>query len=348
MKIAFISDAVYPYMKGGKEKRLHEISTKLAKKGHDVHIYCMRWWDGDEVIKEKGVYLHAISPFYTLYTKKGKRSIKEAIMFSLHILPKMIREDFDIIDVDHMPHFPVFPAWLLSKLKRKPLVVTWHEFWGKYWFTYLGWKGAIGYVIEWLAKLCSKNIICVSELTRRRLNKPVNLIYNGINLNSIRKAKPSKQKFDILFVGRLIKEKNVKLIIKTVKDKYKVGIVGEGPDKKRLERLARKYPNIKFLGRVPNVYSYMKSAKLFVFPSTREGFGIVVIEALACGLTTVVLDYPDSASKYLVPEEFVANEKNLLEKIENAFGKKIKLDKKKYSWKNITNQVEKVYKDGKK
>jgi len=39
MKIAFVSDAIYPYNKGGKEKRIYEISTCLAKRGHKYEIY---------------------------------------------------------------------------------------------------------------------------------------------------------------------------------------------------------------------------------------------------------------------------------------------------------------------
>jgi len=343
MKIAFISDAVYPYMKGGKEKRLHEITKRLAKKGHDVHIYCMKWWDGKDIIKEDGVYLHAISPFYELYTSEGKRSVKQAIMFSLHILPKMIKEKFDIIDVDNMPYFPIFSAWLLSKLKRKTLVVTWFEFWGEYWFDYLGWKGFFGFMVEKIAKLLSKNIITISEHTKKRLKKEANIILCGIDLIEIKKAKPSKRKSDIIFIGRLTKEKNIELLIQTVKDKYNIIIIGDGPDRNRLERIAKSYKNISFLGKVKNVYSYLKSSRLFVMPSTREGFGIVVIEALAAGIPAVVLDYPDSASQYLIPKEFVANEKNLLKKIDWAINQKANLNKDKYSWDNIAKQVEEVY-----
>ena len=41
---------------------------------------------------------------------------KEIIPIDYHII---IKEDFDVIDVDHMPYFSVFPAWIVAKLKRK-------------------------------------------------------------------------------------------------------------------------------------------------------------------------------------------------------------------------------------
>ena len=45
MKMAFIYDAVYPWIKGGAEKRIYEIGKRLAKK-HEVHLYRVGWWNG--------------------------------------------------------------------------------------------------------------------------------------------------------------------------------------------------------------------------------------------------------------------------------------------------------------
>src|SRR5437667_5889404 len=93
LKIALVSDAIYPYNKGGKEKRIYEISTRLAKAGHEVHIYCMKWWKGKSNQRiENGVYLHAISPLYPLYSGQ-RRSIRQALLFSLACF-KLIKEDF--------------------------------------------------------------------------------------------------------------------------------------------------------------------------------------------------------------------------------------------------------------
>jgi len=350
MKIAFLSDAVYPYNKGGKEKRLFEISTGLAKKGHEVHVYTMKWWKGSKVRKEKGVTLHGISPFYKLYTKKGKRSIKQALMFSLHVFPGLINERFDVLDVDHMPYFPIFPAWLVAKLKGKKLVTSWHEYWGNYWFEYLGAKGIFGYLIEYISIYFSGISIVSSNLTRKRLKKVGKksvFVPNGFDYDVIKKVK-KKGNFDIVFAGRLIKEKNVDLLIDSVKDKYKLGIIGPGPELEKLKEKAKPYPNIKFLGMLPDikdVYSYMKGAKLFAFPSEREGFGLVVVEAMAAGTPVLVINSKNNASKYLVEKEFVANKNNFGKKI-NYFMKKIpklNFNVDKYLWKNIVNKIEEVY-----
>src|SRR3989338_2433701 len=346
MKIAYLTDAVYPYNKGGKEKRLFEISTRLAKKGHDVHIYTMEWWKGSKIIKENNVTLHAISHLYPLYTKNGKRSIKEALAFSSYVFFGLWKEDFDILDVDHMPYFPIFPAGLICKIKRKKMVVTWHEYWGDYWFDYLGWRGIFGYGVELLSSLFGKKI-AISLLTKKRILGKSQYIPNGVNISLIQSVKP-KRKFDVLFVGRLIKEKNVDLVISSVKDKFKLGIIGKGPEEERLMNLAQKYSNIAFLGDVKDqkeVYSYMKGTKVFAFPSEREGFGIVVLEALSCGTPVLVLNEKNNASRFLVDKELICTRENFEDKLKKFVKNPCSLNfnREKYSWERTVKRIEEVY-----
>jgi len=142
MKIAFVSDAIYPYNKGGKEKRLFEVATRLARKGYEIDLYCMNWWHGSRDRVENGVHLHAISKYYPLYSG-GRRSIVQALMFGLACF-KLIRKDFDVIDVDHVPYFVLFSTKVVCILKRIKLITSWHEVWGReYWREYLGGLGNI-------------------------------------------------------------------------------------------------------------------------------------------------------------------------------------------------------------
>lgn len=129
MRIALVTDAIFPYNKGGKETRTYQLSTRLAKKGHDVHIYTMNWWKGKSTKKENGVTLHALTKLLPLYSGK-RRSIKEAVFFSIGTF-KLLNTDFDVIEVDHMPHLTLFPIKLVCLLKRKKLIATWNEVWGK-------------------------------------------------------------------------------------------------------------------------------------------------------------------------------------------------------------------------
>lgn len=318
MKIAIVSDAIYPYNKGGKEKKIYEISTRFAQMGHDVHIYTMKWWHENTKVKiENGISLHAISPLYELYSGK-RRSFKEAIYFAIHCL-LLIKENFDVIDVDHMPHLIIFPVKIICLLKGKKMIVSWNEVWGKeYWVKYLGKLGMVAYVIEKMSVLLPTKIISISELTTAKLQNElkrtnnVHTINMGINYKEIEIVKPSNEKSDVIFAGRLLENKNVDVLIRAIaniKKKYpliKCTIVGEGPERESLELLIQKYnlerniTIIDFLPQQHQLYALFKSSKVFAFPSTREGFGIVVLEANACGLPAIVINHGDNASKNLI------------------------------------------------
>ncbi|MCE7700269.1 MAG: glycosyltransferase family 4 protein, partial [Methanobacterium paludis] len=140
MKIAFVYDGVYPWITGGIEKRLHELSRKLVERGHEVHWYGVGWWwtdkDHDD-IELDGVHIHGVCKPLNLYTH-GKRSIKEAIYFALNLFPVLMKEKFDIVDCQNFPFLSCFTAKLHSLTGKSTMIVTWHEVWNNYWYEYLG------------------------------------------------------------------------------------------------------------------------------------------------------------------------------------------------------------------
>ena len=113
MKIAYVYDVMYPYVKGGAEKRVWEISRRLAKKGHEVHIYGMKYWDGADVFIKEEVYLHGICAPIELYVD-GRRSIKEAMYFARKIILPLTKGDCEIIDCQEFSYFPCFSAGKMS------------------------------------------------------------------------------------------------------------------------------------------------------------------------------------------------------------------------------------------
>lgn len=318
MKIAFVSDTVYPHFMGGKEKRLHELSTRLAQRGHDVHIYTMHWWDSPRLtIKEHGVTLHAIAKKRPLY-KGDKRSIIEGVMFGLACL-KLARVRADVIDVDHMPFFPIFGAWIAHFFYRRPLIGTWHEALSRQdWRDYMGAAGIVSFVIERISIRLPRHIVAASEHTRQNLTRfhgrerGVTVVASGIDTKLLAGIAPTDAPCDILYVGRLVKDKQVNVlldafaIILTQKPNAQLVIIGDGVERQNLETQAQDRGiarSVTFTGRVArdeDIYAYMKQAKVFTSASLREGFGIVTIESIACGTPVVVSDSKANAATDLV------------------------------------------------
>ena len=314
MKIAYVYDAVYPYVKGGVEKRICEISRRLVKRGHQVHIFGIKWWDEKDVIIKEGVYLHGVCELKELYID-GKRSIGEAIYFARKLALPLLKEDFDVIDCQAFPYFSCFSAKISSSLNRIPLLITWHEVWDDYWYEYLGMKGAFGKTVEKMTVHLTDKAIAVSDRTKKDLErigggskKEIKVIPNGIDFDKIKDVKVSDKKSDVIFVGRLVEEKNVDILIRAIKlvktdtPDIKCIIIGDGPKKNELEKLVHDLDlegHIEFTGFLEDyneVISCMKSSKVFVLPSTREGFGISALEANACGLPVVTVNHKMNAT----------------------------------------------------
>ena len=217
MKIALVYDAIYPYVKGGVEKRVWELATRLTRRGHEVHLFGMKFWEGEDNLIREGVFLHGVCPAQKLYVG-GRRSLWQALYFSIHLISPLLKEKFDIIDCQQFPYFSCFSSRIVSRMRKIPLVITWHEVWGDYWFDYLGYKGLIGKEIERNIASFKCPTISVSVMTANRFRtgfkkSVITVIPVGIDISQHTIDPPFNTESDIIFVGRLIKEKNGALLV---------------------------------------------------------------------------------------------------------------------------------------
>ncbi|MBM3255078.1 MAG: glycosyltransferase family 4 protein [Candidatus Omnitrophica bacterium] len=319
MKIAYIYDVIYPYVKGGAERSFWELAKRLSKR-NEVHLFGMKSWEGPADFIKEGVHIHGIGKSRKLYSKSGIRNIREALSFSLSILPALFKERFDLIDCNAFPYLPYFPVKLYSLWSKTALVITWQEVWDRYWYGYAGClKGLIGRIIERMVIITSGYIIAHSQKTKDALykcgfrGKGVKIIWHGVGLEQIQDIPPAEDKADLIFAGRLIKDKNVDMLITALalikKELPDIScfIIGEGPQK---EKLISQSQGLGLKGQVhfkgfmeyEHIISQMKSAKIFVFPSTREGFGMVALEAMAAGLPVITVEHPMNSSTELIQE----------------------------------------------
>lgn len=376
MKIAYIHDAIYPFVKGGAEKRMYELSRRLVKRGHEVHVFGMRWWGAEPMIEQEGVHLHGVCKAVPLYSR-GRRSMRAAVKFAKAVLPHLLKERFDVIDCYQAPYLHCFPAKIGAIARRSPLVITWHEVWRGYWREYLGSLGIVGRLMEKTILLgLADKIIAVSDQTKDDLislgvrAEKISVVPNGINHDQIQKVRPAEKGSDVTYLGRLIKPKNVHLLLQAIallKKQYpgaKAGIIGDGPEKRNLEKLAEELgiqDNVKFFGFVEDfneVTALMKSSKAFVIPSTQEGgASIVTLEANACSLPVIAVDHPLGIDKRLIlpgktgffvkfSPEAIAEKLGLLLKnqdLRKEMGKNAREFAQRHDWGKIANLMENVY-----
>lgn len=364
-KIALVYDAIFPYVAGGAQRRYFEVGKRLADRGYDVHLYGMKSWEGDDAISQEGMTLHAIMPERPLYAPSGRRSIGEAIRFGLAAL-RLRKEKFDVVDCCGFPYFSLFALRLVTWIKGKPLYSTWHEVWGReYWRDYLGIFGIFGYLVERIAVRLPDKIISVSESTTDALSKKLRrrhgivTIPNGIDLGLIEKAQAADESSDIIFAGRLLPYKNVDKLIEAMAEAKEsfpditLAIVGDGPEKERLENLARELglsDSVRFLGFIEEdeLFSRMKSSKMLALPSSREGFGIVALEAQACGLPVLTVDEPHNAACRLVAErgsgvvtrlDAGSMAEGIIGILEDPRANMRPADIEKHDWNNVTERI---------
>ena len=147
-----------------------------------------------------------------------------------------------------------------------------------------------------------------------------------------------KKKY-LLYVGRVAVEKNIEEFLKMPSHLPKV-VVGGGPS---LKSYAKKYPDVDFVGfkKGKELADYYRDAACFVFPSLTDTFGIVLIEALACG--TPLAGFNVTGPKDIVIEGVNGSldDKNL----ENAVNRALQVDRistfnssKTYTWDTVAEQ----------
>ena len=314
--VALVCDVVYPYSHGGREIRNQELLPRLARRA-EMHVYTMHWWDGPPSYSDGGVTYHAISPLLPLY-KNNRRSLRQALGFGLACL-RLLRRDFDVLETDHIPYLQVFVLRLVATLKRKPFIVTWHEVWSRaYWRQYLGWAGWIAWLTDRLAMRLPDHIFVASPQTAQRLPRTlrrhtqVTTVPNGIDLDLIREVNAAAEVADLVAVGRLIEHKHVDMLLDALAGLRASGthltcrIIGDGPARAALEEQARDLGiagTVEFRDDIENqkeLYALVKAAKVFVSLSAREGFGLAVLEAIACGIPVLTTSAPDNLAQHLV------------------------------------------------
>jgi glycosyltransferase involved in cell wall biosynthesis len=351
MKIVDVNPFFYPY-KGGIERRMHDTSKLLAQRGHDVTVLTGRLpgtkseevtEDGYRIIRLKSRFINVYNPPF---------------ISSENVLETLKSLDADVVNYNYR-WAPSYNKDLAKYDGRK--IFTYHNMWGEG----IGWQAKLSEINDnrFRKTLCTfERIVCVSNFVRN------DLISRGIPkektvtvpscLTSFPETTDKEEDF-ILSLGRLVKTKGLKYLVKAMENvNGKLIICGKGPEEKNLKKQISKLgleDKIEMRGYVSEEEKaeLMSTCKFFAMPSLFESLGLAAIELMSYGRPIICTDVnglPDTVGDagIIVPpkdSDSLARAMNSL--LENdserkSMGLKARTQAETYDWKYHIEKLENI------
>ena len=373
MKIAMIGHKRIPSREGGVEIVVEELSTRMAKKGHEVTCYnrggkhVMDKNQKQEILKEyKGVKLKKVLTI----DKKGLAAMTSSFFGTLKIL-------FSKAEVVHYhAEGPCAWMWIIRWFSRKRIIATIHGLdwqrakWGGFATKYIkfGEKVAVKNAHEII--VLSKN---VQDYFKDTYNRETVFIPNGVSKPTIIKPQIIKDKYNltkdsyILFLGRMVPEKGIHYLVEAfnnIKTNKKLVIAGGASDTdsyySELKEIAKDNKNIIFTGFVQGqeLDELYSNAYIYCLPSDLEGMPLSLLEAMSYKNCCLTSDIPECAT--VLEDKGVtfkkSNVKDLTKVLQNLCDNKDKVKKykdnaqeyilNKYNWDEVVEKTLKLYERG--
>ena len=344
---------------GGVEQVMYELAKRQVEEGHEVHVYCC---DSDKnsriKVKEEiieGVHVHRL-PYI------ARLSLSTFLWPSLLWQFDKDNVKFDIVHTHVSGHAYILFIGILSKLKGFKHIHTTHCPWTDTFFRpkilrpFLFLNELIfnrlsfsmvdkivpltPWELEIINKYVNKNYEnnkYIKNNENKEFNKKIKVIRNGmdgilfkkIENNEFKEKYNIKEKFIVLFFGRLNPTKGPEMLAKAAieitKKRKDIAFLWVGPDEGKAEevkQLIKPYSNMYYLGPIrgkEKVAEMYQSADIYVLPSYREGLPLTLFEAMASGLSIIASPVNGVPYEMKEPENgfFVSygDIKNLEEKI---------------------------------
>ena len=319
MRICIAYDCLFPWTVGGAERWYRNLAERLAADGHDITYLTRLQWDPGDAPQIPGVRVLAVSRADDLYGPDGNRLTGPPLRFGHGVLKHLWRHgtEYDVVHMASFPYFSVLAAAMARRRGGYRLVIDWFEVWSaEYWRDYLGgMKGRIGHAVQHRCVRVRHHAFCFSELHEARLireglrSEPTRLV--GLYAGSLDPPAPREPEALVVYAGRHIAEKRVPAVVAAIARARARGldvgglILGDGPERPAvLEQISmhRLQDVVTAPGFVASdlVDDALRSALCLLNPSSREGYGLVVVEAAAHGTPAIVVAGADNAAVELV------------------------------------------------
>lgn len=322
MRICVVYDCLFPWTVGGAERWYRNLAERLAAEGHEVTYLTLTQWDAGDEPRIPGVRVVPVGPRMELYDG-GNRRIQPPLRFGWGVLGHLLRHPrrYDVVHTASFPYFSLLAAAVVRPFGRFAISCDWHEVWSRdYWRSYLGRVGGeIGWTVQRVCSWVPQKAYAFSRLHAERLRglglRGDVTVLTGEYAGSLEPpaATPAAEPPTVVYAGRMIPEKRVPLVVDAIAAAreripgLRARIFGAGPELDLVrERIAERGLGdaVELPGFVAAevVDEAMRTALCVLQPSSREGYGMVVVEASAHGVPAVVVAGADNAAVELVDE----------------------------------------------
>jgi glycosyltransferase involved in cell wall biosynthesis len=276
-----------PWLGGGGAVRVHELNRRLADKGHEVTMLCGRY-PGAGDCQEGGLSVRfaGLSSGYLLSTL-SYAAAASAFVFRHGRL-------YDVLVEDLTPWNPSFPALMT----RTPVVGHMNHSEGPNILRRYPLIGILFYLLDRYYHRLFRRLTALSEGTRRRIRRPdAHLLPAGIGNDALLGSREGGMMEDggyLLYVGRMeINNKGLDTLAQDLREGggHRLVVAGRGREERKFREMVSGL-DVDFKGFVSEQEKkeLLRRCSALVLPSRFEGWGIVVLEAAACGKPVIVSD----------------------------------------------------------
>lgn len=317
MRICLVYDHLYPATVGGGERWMHDLALALARDGNEVTYVTMRHWS-DTPPALPGVRVVGLIPAGAVYDE-DRRTLGPPLRFGVAVGRYLLRHggEYDVVHTAAFPYFPLLAAGLARRRHPYRLVADWYEVWTRsYWRRYAGPViGTVGWLIQRRCVRLRHRAFSISRLTDRRLVEEgfrgEHSVLPGLYAGPVDPVPGGEREPLVVFAGRQVKEKRVPLLVRGFAaarrdhPTLRLEVYGDGPHRSRAEEVASELgiqEAVAFLGRRPqaDIERAFVRASCVATASEREGYGLIIVEAAACGTPSVVVAGSENAAVKLV------------------------------------------------
>lgn len=307
-RVLMVSRLFHPWV-GGMERQALKLARALAEDGAEVRIVTGRWFRGTprrERIEGIDVFRN-----HTLWEGFGVRGLRRLgsyiYMFTLAWHLWVERKSFDLIHV-HGLSYHTYVARLVASRLGKPVVVKLANSGAASDITKLqtgrhlagtGWMLPTALDCD---RIVALNPAIAGELRAQGVDeRRIVHIPNGVEMPIVDRQYVERESLRLLYLGRLHPQKDLSTLLESVGllveagDRVKLEVVGDGPDRSRLETEAANRSlgdTVRFSGERSDPETALAEADVLVLPSLAEGLSNAVLEAMASGLPVVVSAIP--------------------------------------------------------